>query len=68
MKNRLGIMAALLFWAFPFSAALIPAQSQAQTEPPPVNRDETVRSFLQSMRGRWHDMNVSSADGRILLT
>lgn len=48
-------------------ASVKPAErSQAQTTVNPSDRDETVRGFLQSMRGRWHDMNVGAADGKVL--
>ena len=28
--------------------------------------DEKVRSFLDGQRGKWHDMNIQEADGRVL--
>ena len=39
-----------------------PGQDQKRS---PVS-DETVRGFLESRRGQWHDMNVPESDARVL--
>jgi predicted O-methyltransferase YrrM len=34
--------------------------------PPPQDLDQKVKTFLDSRRGEWRDMNVSANDGKIL--
>ncbi len=66
MKHLSRIATVILLAAFWILA--VPAWS-GQTDQTMSNaeaRDETVRSFLRSMRGRWHDMNVGSGDGQFL--
>jgi len=66
MKSRLGMMFLVLLAALCCSS--VPAQTApaARSNAGDPGTDETVRSFLQSMKGRWHDMNVGAADGRVL--
>ena len=66
MRSRLGMVFLVLLTAFcssSFPAQTAPAARSNGDDP---GTDETVRSFLQSMKGRWHDMNVGAADGRVL--
>jgi predicted O-methyltransferase YrrM len=46
-----------------FAPALAALGSDA---PNPQNLDEKVKAFLDSRRGRWHDLNVPAGDGQIL--
>lgn len=43
-------------------AAASPGQQQSSDQ----SIDQRVRGFLESQRGKWHDMNVAEADGRVL--
>jgi len=54
----------LLFWAFIFVLDDLPVH--AQTGETLTDLDRRVQRFLQSMRGKWRDMNIPEVDGQVL--
>ncbi|MDD8027524.1 MAG: class I SAM-dependent methyltransferase [Acidobacteriota bacterium] len=54
----------------PASAALLAAallwSTASAASVPPQDLDARVRTFLDQREGRWHDLNIPAADGRIL--
>lgn len=59
-KLRFPILSAIVLLWF----SVNPLLSQETTEQQTL--DERVRSFLESHRGQWRDMNVPEADGKVL--
>ncbi len=62
----IGVAATALCATVVFLAAPAPSRIAAQERSAPSELDKKVEAFLESRSGRWHDMNVSERDGRIL--
>jgi len=63
MKHRSNSNS-LIFLLLCLSLLVVPGYSPGLEET--QGTDEKVRSFLESMRYRWRDMNISRADGEVL--
>ncbi len=66
MRLRGPALAVLAAIVLCLAAAPRGPRTGAQEGPAAASLDKTVEAFLESRRGRWHDMNVSEQDGRIL--
>jgi predicted O-methyltransferase YrrM len=57
---------AVAFAGIAFALGIAATHAPAQTPGSPPGLDQRVRSFLDSRKGTWRDMNVPEVDGRTL--
>jgi len=60
------LIALVLFMLLGISAGLARTAGPGQDQKRSPVTDETVRTFLESHRGQWRDMNVPESDARVL--
>ena len=66
MKPILPAATALCAAVLGLAALAAEPRSAVQERPALSDLDRKVAAFLESRRGRWHDMNVPETDGRVL--